>query len=426
MNGQVRHILVIPSEEYVPAREPLAGIFQKNQLDALRRSVGYRLGVLSVRLQYSAPMYAKALAFKLARRHVDNELGALGVGQMLREFWRRAGRSGDCLSLDRVDGVDVVRCTGLYGLPPNPRWDHLSWTAAGLAGYRRYVEAFGTPDLIHAHNALHAGLLAARIRRRFGVPYVLTEHSSYYHQGLAPPSLAGAVRAAIAGASSHSVVSPALRASLERTMGPLPRPSHLLPNVLPARFEDAPAERTPTGGGFIVLCVGSFLAVKGQEHLIRAFATFRHRHPEAQLRLAGEGPQRPVMQALARELEIDDAVIFLGEITPDMVRDEMLRADVLALPSLFETFGVVVIEAMACGLPVLATRCGGPDEVVTPGAGWLVRPGDAGALAEGLVRAHAERRRIDRGRLREQSIARYGRAAFAQRAEQLYAAALNA
>jgi glycosyltransferase involved in cell wall biosynthesis len=355
---------------------------------------------------------------------VGNALGQMSVAQLRRDFLRRVRRDGDALAATNQDGVNVVRSTGLYLLPPNPALDPYWWVSAGLAGYRRYVEAFGAPDLIHAHNALNAGLLAAQIRRRFGTPYVLTEHSSYYHQGLAPRSLRARVRDAVQGAARHTVVSAAVRTSLETWAGSLGICSAVLPNVLPAAFETACEARKP-GRGFTVLSVGNLLPVKGHAHLVRAFAQFLPGHRDARLRIAGDGPLRPQLEALAAELGVAEAVQFLGLLPAEAVRGEMLRADVLALPSLHETFGVVLIEAMACGLPILATRCGGPNDIVSQDAGWLVEPGDAGALAEGLERAYAERGRLRRDAVREHCLALYGREAFAHRAGQLYEDALD-
>jgi glycosyltransferase involved in cell wall biosynthesis len=420
------HILIIPSEEYVPAHEPLAGIFQKNQVDALRQSNRFHLGVLSVRLERSWPMYFKAFVYRMAGRRVGNVLGAMGTRQLWKDLSRRARGDGDCLTISSEGGVNLVRSTGLYLLPPNPALDPRWWVAAGLAGYRRYVERFGRPDLIHAHNALSAGLLAARIRRLDGTPYVLTEHSSYYHQGLSPRLLRGAVRHAIEEAERHTVVSTALRRSLELRLGAIQTSSDLLPNVLPAAFEiGAPSSARAERGGFTVVCVGNFLPVKGHEHLLRAFATFQADHAEARLRLIGGGPLREQLEALAKDLGLGTAVSFLGPLSADEVRREMQTAQLLALPSLYETFGVVLIEAMACGLPILATRCGGPDDIVDEHSGWLVAPGDDAALAGGLEEAYRTRGHIDAARVRERCLARYGRAAFAQRANEIYETALH-
>jgi len=420
------HVLVIPSEEYVPARAPLAGVFQKNQIDAIGEDPELTIGVVSVRLHHSVPMYLKALAFRLAGKRVDNELGELSAGAIVGQFRQRMERSGDNLRIDKIGGRNVVHSTGLYFLPPSPKTDYAAWIVSGHAGYRRYVAEFGKPDLIHAHNALNAGLLADTLRERYGVPYVLTEHSSYFRQGLVPKNLFPLVRRAIVHAKGHSVVSPALRRWLEESLGKLDAPSEVLPNVLPPAYEAALPARPKRGrNAYVVLSVGNLLPVKGHQHLLQAFAKFAAHHPEAILRLAGEGPLRGKLEALAVSLGVGDQVAFLGEVSSEAVRQEMLEADVLALPSQFETFGVVLIEAMACGLPIVATRCGGPESIVTEATGVLVTPGDPAALAAGLEAAFAKGDQFDRDGVRAEAIGRYGRGAFAARLKALYKKALN-
>jgi glycosyltransferase involved in cell wall biosynthesis len=110
------------------------------------------------------------------------------------------------------------------------------------------------------------------------------------------------------------------------------------------------------------------------------------------LEIGGGGPLEPGLRALAAELGIAAQTSFLGILTRQEVREAMWRADAFVLPSHVETFGVVAIEAMAAGLPVVATACGGPQDTVAPGeTGLLVPPGDAAALAAGMERLLAER-----------------------------------
>lgn len=421
------HVLVIPSEQYVPAHEPLAGIFQKRQIDAMASEPGFRFGVVSVRLRHSVPMYLKTLAFRLPGRKIDNDLANLGVAALLGQLRRRLRHAGDSIRIENIDDVPVVRSEGLYWLPPSPKSEHRWWIKAGKAGYREYADRYGVPDIIHAHNALNAGLLAAEIHRTHGVPYMLTEHSSYFHQGLVPSSMFPPVREAIEGAAGHHVVSPALRRSLEERLGALSRPSDVLPNVLPLLCEDdlpAVAPRDETSS-FTLFSVGNLLPVKNHAMLLHAFAQLASRQPDVRLRLAGHGPLRGELEQLAAELDIAERVAFLGEIAPSEVRAEMLAADCLALPSRYETFGVVLIEAMACGLPIVATQRGGPETIVTPETGILVAPDNEAALADGLAKAYTDKAHFDRGTIREHAIETYGKAAFRRRIAELYQAALH-
>jgi glycosyltransferase involved in cell wall biosynthesis len=101
----------------------------------------------------------------------------------------------------------------------------------------------------------------------------------------------------------------------------------------------------------------------------------------------------------------------------------MARASIFALASHVETFGVVIIESLAAGLPVIATRCGGPDDIVTEGVGWLVAPGDETSLAAHLFEARAKATSMDRCAIAEYARKHYGRERFIARARELYDAA---
>ena len=98
---------------------------------------------------------------------------------------------------------------------------------------------------------------------------------------------------------------------------------------------------------------------KGQADLLRAFAERFAGDPSVRLGIGGDGPERGRLHELAGSLAIAEQVDWLGALDRDGVRQAMCEADAFVLPSRLETFGVVVIEALACGLPVVATRSGG-------------------------------------------------------------------
>jgi len=104
-----------------------------------------------------------------------------------------------------------------------------------------------------------------------------------------------------------------------------------------------------------------------------------------QLDIVGDGPERQPLEALARKLDIADRMIFHGIQPKPKVADFMRAADLFIVPSLTETFSVVAAEALASGLPVLTTRCGGPEEFVDQRNGLAVSPGSTRALRDGLL-----------------------------------------
>jgi glycosyltransferase involved in cell wall biosynthesis len=126
---------------------------------------------------------------------------------------------------------------------------------------------------------------------------------------------------------------------------------------------------------------------KGLPHLLRAVSMLRDRDVDVDLVLAGEGPSRGQVEGLVRDLRLDDRVRLLGDVAHDAVPGVLQDADIFALPSTWEGFGVSAVEASAMRLPVVASDVHGiPDVVVDGGTGLLVPPGNAAALAAAIER----------------------------------------
>lgn len=134
--------------------------------------------------------------------------------------------------------------------------------------------------------------------------------------------------------------------------------------------------------------VGRLVDWKAVDLLLEAFAAVRARAPEARLLVIGEGPERPALERLARELELlPGAASFTGWQSQPACARLLARSQALVLPSLFECGGAVVLEAMAMGLPVIATRWGGPRDYVDASCGILIPPTSRGELVHGFAQA---------------------------------------
>jgi glycosyltransferase involved in cell wall biosynthesis len=141
---------------------------------------------------------------------------------------------------------------------------------------------------------------------------------------------------------------------------------------------------TKPAGEFTVLCVCRFYPRKRLELLLRAAHMLRGKISELRVRLIGGGPERAHLLRLWRELRLESVVSFVDEPSRSELAREYNRADLFCLPSMQEGFGIVFLEAMAAGLPIVAARAAAVPEVVRRGI--LVEPDDAGALADGIER----------------------------------------
>jgi glycosyltransferase involved in cell wall biosynthesis len=335
--------------------------------------------------------------------------------------WRdlRAGRTVNSTIAVEQDGVPVYRASRRLVMPRLPYRNALAWSLCGLSLLRAYAACHGLPDLVHAHSCLNAGVLAALIKWRHGVPFVLTEHSAGFAPGRLRPWERRLVGSVIRRADATIAVSPHLAKLLRREF---PWSSWAyLPNILGEAFLATPADaRMAEGGnGFVFLCAARLSAEKNHALLIAAFADAFAGDPETRLQLAGDGPMEPRLRQLGEELGVARQVEFLGALDAGRLRSHMAAADTFVLASDSETFGVVVIEAQAAGLPVVSTASGGPDHLVTASNGLLVPIRDRSALCDALRRMRREGRGFDRAQIRAEAIDRFGPAAFVRRFEEI-------
>jgi len=175
-----------------------------------------------------------------------------------------------------------------------------------------------------------------------------------------------------------------------------------------------------------LLCIGRLIPIKGHLVLLRALAQARARVPGVTLDVAGRGPLEPALKAYARELGIEDAVHFLGFVSP--VQRAIEQAAIVVVPSLGEGFGMVALEAMERARPVIVSAVGGLPEIVADGeTGLVVAPADAEELAEAIVALAGDLpRAAETGRAaRERALSEFTPERCVERVEQLYARALE-
>jgi glycosyltransferase involved in cell wall biosynthesis len=246
-------------------------------------------------------------------------------------------------------------------------------------GKRRYLElwdhvrAARAPDVVWAHFLVPSGLIASTV----DAPLVVTAHGRDVRNVGAIPGVAALTRRVVRRASTVIAVSDYLRRELEAKL-----PESIGKTVVVdsgvdlARFEVSSRE---DGDGLPrFLCVGSLTERKNVVRLADAFG----RVGRGSLTFVGDGPLRP-------RLEGRPGVTLVGRMPHEQVPVHVAAADVVCAPSLLEPFGQSILEAMACGRTVVATRVGGPPEFVPAGAGLLVDPLDVDALARALDQAAA-------------------------------------
>ena len=311
----------------------------------------------------------------------------------------------------------------------------LSWTHLVLGGNRRAIvranranferarSELGGIDLVHAHVSYPAGWVALQLSREFGVPFVITEHMGPFPfadfaraDGLPLPIVAEPLRSAHA----RIAVSEALREQMLAAGIP---DVTVVPNLVDETFF-SPRPRGDEST-FVFFTLAALLPAKGIDDLLDAVAPFMGSLPAEErrrvaFRIGGDGPERPRLERKARELGLAQAVTWLGGLSREEAREAYRACDCFVLPSRQESFGVVVVEALACGKPVIATRSGGPESIVKQENGILVDVADTDALAQALARMLERARDYDSERIRADFIERFSRPAVVASLERVY------
>jgi N-acetyl-alpha-D-glucosaminyl L-malate synthase BshA len=246
-------------------------------------------------------------------------------------------------------------------------------------------------DLLHAHysmpHAISAQLAREMVRSQKPLPVITTLHGTDVTTLGRDPGFSAVARLAITGSDAVTAVSHSLahEASSLFRLPPVPViPNFIDPTFLPPAHT---AQRRPRSNNdrqeAVLVHVSNFRPVKRATDCIRILDLLRHRHP-CRLLMVGQGPDLPAARELARSLGLSSRIDFVGE--QHDVAGWLAAADILLLPSQAEAFGMAALEAMATGLPVVASHAGGLPEVVEDGvSGRLLPVGDLQAMADAIL-----------------------------------------
>lgn len=290
----------------------------------------------------------------------------------------------------RLEGIDVEALE--YPALPVVSRPFNSLTSARTLLPR--LRAFA-PDLILAYWVYpdgHAALLAAR---QLGIPCVVGALGSDI---LVRDRLnTWFTKRTIAGVDALLTVSEDMRRTAIEKFSAPPSKVHTIINgfnteIFYPRAQQSMREKLGVpADARLISYVGRFIVAKGMHELIAAFTLMARDDPNIQLVLVGDGVMREELASIVREAGVLNRVFFPGGVHPERVAEWISASDVLCLPSWSEGYPNVVVEAIACGRPVVATDVGGTAEIVNESRGVLVRPRDIESLKNGLLFALATR-----------------------------------
>jgi glycosyltransferase involved in cell wall biosynthesis len=268
-------------------------------------------------------------------------------------------------------------------------------------------------DIIHSHLAYPAGFLGTIIYKRKNIPNVITEHSSIskYFRSFVHTKC---VRYALKNSPGIICVSNALREEILKIVNRDISVIHNVTNIEKFRFA-SPETDKKIHIGFLGNLDNEN---KGLDLLLKSVSLLKRRN--IILHIGGKGKLLDSYVKMAEESGIKENCRFYGGILPEEVAGFYSRLNFFVLVSRYETFGIVLVEAMACGLPVIATKCGGPEEIVIPSTGILVSKDNVQVLAVAISFMLDNLQKYDREVIRNYVKDKFGQQAFLEKISQVY------
>lgn len=345
------HILIIPSW-YLQFTGDVKGSFFREQAIALKKA-GYSVGVI----------YPQIRSLKNLKTILKKPYG---------------------LTVENDEGVSTLRWYTANYFPKLKNYNRNHWVKVCLKLFEIYVEKYGKPDIIHVHSMINAGFAAQVIYKKYDIPYVITEHSSAFARNLISNDVINSLKPVVEQAKTCIAVSQNFSDYLKIKFSS--HDWHYIPNIVNDSFF-VPSEigSFETKNRIRIISICHLNKNKNTELLIRAFAQLvKNELYNLELVIGGDGEERPNLELLVKTLELDDYVKFLGALTRNEVKNEIQKSSLFVISSSYETFGVVAIEALALGKPVVSTRCGGPESIIDDHVGILVE-NDYMSLAKGIL-----------------------------------------
>lgn len=383
------HVLYVPSW-YPKSDDDTAGSFFREQAHSLRQS-GMNVGVLA---PIERPYYASWTPSRSFEGAIEK-------------------------------GIPVLRFQTPHPFPkllsPNV------WSARPtlIRAFDAYIQRWGRPDVLHAHSLFPAAYYCEFLSQTYGIPFVYTEHRSLMHLSTSALSLRQQ-RRIVESASARIGVSRGHADHLASRFKMDPQTWLDIPNLLPPIVESSGFVDSRDSRRFLVGHLSTLDPVKNIPSLVRAFSRAFADTDDVELWIAGDGEQRNHVRQMVEQSGKAHQIRLLGKLQRHEVPEFCGSLDLFVLPSLSESFGVVLTEALSQGAPVISTRTWGGEYIVGPGDGELVPVNDDDALVESLRRAYAHRESTsERAKRRQRTIARFGKDTFVSAYQDIYEKAIR-
>jgi glycosyltransferase involved in cell wall biosynthesis len=283
-------------------------------------------------------------------------------------------------------------------------------------------------DIIHAHSYFPAGLASCEIGMYDNIPVIITEHSTDIRNIKEDSTELKNLTKVVEEGNRFICVSENLKNEVIKVTN-TKKKIYVIPNmVLPIFFDHTKPEnnlKCKGKDGFVFLSIGSLIPRKRFNILIDAFAQVFIDNKNVVLNIIGEGPLRNELEKKICDYNMESQISLLGSLSREKVAENISNSDCFVLASEYETFGVVYIEAMASGKPVIAVKNGGAEGIVNDFNGILIENNEVGQLKDAMVYMSNNIEKYDSGLISQYCYDRYSEESVCNQLNILYSSVNN-
>ena len=297
-----------------------------------------------------------------ALKSEGNEVIFIAIDLRSIRRWRKFG-----LFKTEIDDIEIYNYNIPIGRVPNFIIQFVFWKA-----YKKIINKIcqndgGKIDIIHFHFGRTVLTNAIKSKNKYGIPYIVTEHDSTVNNNKINDNIRKKLKKLYSNSLANIAVSKSFKLKLESIYN---EKFYYIPNIVDLRsiycINKMPHEN------FTFITVGNLLKNKCMHNLIEAFYYIYKKNHNFILYIIGDGPEKNNLNNLIKSKKMTNNVFLIGRIERKEIKSYFDKSDCFVLLSKSETFGLSYIEAMAAGLPIIATKCGGPENFVTADNGLLV------------------------------------------------------
>ncbi len=355
-----------------------------------------------------------------ALKAAGHEVVVMAVDSRVRKFWRKIG-----IEKKNVDGIktyklfvfpsSIIRRLLSFRMGVNIEWKE----AIGL--YKHIIKREGEFDLIHAH-FLTSIFYAHQIKKKYGIPVVATEHWSQVNTDTPKNNVVYMATRAYTNANALISVSKSLQKRIKDNFN---IDSSVIHNLIDTSYLLPIDEKKSKSETFQITLVGSLVKGKGFDFFIKSFAKSQLVSKNVIVKIIGGGPEYSSLSNLIKDLDLTPKIVLLNQQHKSIIFKELSTSNVFVLPSRNENFSVSVLEALANGLPVIATICGGIRECIDERNGILVEVDNEKQMVWALEQIYEKYESFNFTHIQQDCLSKYSPQSIAKQLECIYSSVIS-